>query len=79
MKTQCVSHIDYSSIKKGDIIQVEGLDKTFVVIQHGQVYHLIPININGEDVIKINMYDIYKPTIKYIFDGKSGNAKFFKV
>lgn len=79
MKVQCVSHIDYSSIKKGDIIMVDGIDKTFIVIQHGQTYHLIPINIDGEDVIKINMNDNYKPTIKYIFDGKSGNAKFFKV
>lgn len=79
MKTQYVSHIDFSSIKKGDIIQVEGHDKTYVVIQHGQTYHLIPININGKDVVKINMYDIYKPTIKVIFDGKNGDAKFIKI
>ena len=79
MKAQIVSEIHYSDIKKGDIIQVEGHDKTYVVIQHGQTYHLIPININCNDVIKINMYDIYKPTIKVIFDGKNGDAKFIKM
>lgn len=79
MIAQHVAHIDYSNIKKGDIIQVEGHDKTYVVIKHGQTYHLIPINIHGDDVVKINEYDIYKPCIKVIYDGKNGNAKFIKL
>lgn len=79
MTTQRVSEINYTDIKKGDVIMVEGHDKTYVVIQHGQTYHLIPINVNGDDVIKVNIYDIYKPIIKTIYDGKNGNAKFIKI
>ena len=75
-KCEIVNHIYYENIKKGDIVKFKGHDKFYVVIQHSQTYHLIPININGPDVIRVNIFDIFKPEIEAIFDGKNGNAKF---
>ena len=74
-----VHEIYYQDIKKGDIITIEESKRTFVVIQHGQMYHLIPIDINGPDVIKVNIYDLYKPKITNIFDGKNGYCKFIRI
>ena len=69
--------IPYQNIKKGDVV-LEGSSKTYVAIKHDQIYHFIPIVVNSPDVVKVNEYDIHKPSIKTIFDGKNGNAKFIK-
>lgn len=70
--------IPYQNIKKGDVVVLEGSSKTYVAIKHGQVYHFIPIVVNSPDVVKVNEYDIHKPSIKTIFDGKNGKTKFIK-
>ena len=79
MKTmERLKNIPYDNIKKGDVVKLENSDLFYVVFQHGQCYHLIPICMNDPDKIVVNIYDIHKPTIKGIYDGKNGNCKFIK-
>ena len=71
--TKIVTSISYTDVKKGDFVQLINDNKTYVVIPHGQVYHLIPIDLKSQK--HVNMYDIHKPEIMNIFDGKNGNCK----
>ena len=73
MTTKIVTSISYTDVKKGDFVQLINDNKTYVVIPHGQVYHLIPIDLKSQK--QVNMYDIHKPEIMNIFDGKNGNCK----
>lgn len=67
------SSISYEEIKKGDVIQLQGDNKTYVVFQHCQTYYLIPIDMKNQK--KVYMFDIHKPEIVNIFDGKNGHCK----
>lgn len=71
--TKIVTSISYTDVKKGDVVELKGDSKMYVVFQHGQNYHLIPIDLKNQK--HVNMYDIHKPEIMNIFDGKNGNCK----
>lgn len=74
MTTKIVANsISYSEIKKGDVVKLQGDNNTYVVFQHGQTYHLVPIDMTHQK--HVNMYDIHKPEIQDVFDGKTGKCK----
>ncbi len=74
--TKIVTSISYTDVKKGDVIQLQGDSKSYVVFQHRQNYHLLPIDLEHQKVY--NIYDIHKPEIINIFDGKNGSCKMHK-
>lgn len=76
-KMLVVTSISYSEIKKGDYIQIEGDKNFYTVVQHGQSFHLIPIDLKS--VKRINYFDINKPEILNVYDGKNGNCKLHKL
>ena len=67
------SSISYEEIKKGDIVEFMDDNKQYVVIPHGQTYHLIPIDMKNKK--EVYFYSVKKPEIKNIYDGKNGHCK----
>lgn len=66
-----VKHIAYSNIKIGQFVQLE--DKSlYVVVHHGQMYHLIPIDMSK--TLHVNMYGINNPKIINVFSAKNGDC-----
>ena len=68
---EVVESISFSDIKLGQFIQIENDDKTYVVVQHGQMYHLMPVALDKQVVV--GFYDVKKPRILKLFD-KNGNC-----
>lgn len=74
--TKIVTSISYTDVKNGDIVELKGDGTMCVVFQHGQNYHLIPLDLKHQKVC--NIYDIHKPEIINIYDGKNGSCKMHK-
>lgn len=67
-----VKSIYYSEVKSGQYITLADDNKTYCVIQHGQTYHLLPVDL--KNVKKVGFYDLEQPKIKAIFNAKNGNC-----
>ena len=55
---EVVESISFTDIKLGQFIQLENDDKTYVVVQHGQMYHLMPVALDKQLVVCF--YDVKK-------------------
>lgn len=67
------SSISYEEIKNGDVVQLQGDNKTYVLFKYCSVYYLVPIDLTNQK--SFNKDDIYKPEIINVFDGKNGHCK----
>ena len=76
-KMLTVTSIAYSAVKKGDYVKLEGYEGFFTVVQNGQTFCFIPINLNK--VIRFNVFNINKPNILDVYDGKDGNCKLHRL
>ena len=76
-KMLTVTSIAYSEVKKGDYVKIEGFEGFFTVVPHGQTIHLIPIDLKA--VKRFNIYDINKPNILDVYDGKNGDCKLHRL
>ena len=69
-----VKSISFLEVKSGEYITLNDEDdnKTYCVIQHGQTYHLLPVDL--KNIRHVYMYDLNQPKIKAIFNAKNGNC-----
>lgn len=67
------SSISYEEIKNGDVVQLQGDNKTYVLFKYCSAYYLVPIDLTNQK--SFNKDDIYKPEIINVFDGKNGHCK----
>lgn len=65
-----VSRIDFSDLKPGEFLQIEG--KHYAYVKQGMGYKLIPIDLSN--VKEVSSFDIHKPTIERVFK-TNGNCR----
>lgn len=65
-----VEKIYFSDIKTGQFITLENDPNSYVVVQKGQSYMLIPIDLKR--CKRVGIYDVVKPTITNVFSAKTG-------
>ena len=67
-----VKSIYYSEVKSGEYITLKDDNKTYCVIQHGQTYHLLPVDL--KNIKHVGFYDLEQPKIKALYNAKNGNC-----